>query len=277
MDVFDEHVYPDNSTLPPSMPHAGTTIAAGDYAKLVAALGSAFYGTAQRGSTLPILYGEFGIETTIPPEKAGAYSGAETAKTVDPETQAAYYVQALKLALCQPNVLGLLNFHVTDESDLGGWQSGPFYADGTPKPSFRAIRDAIAAARAGTLARCPDQAAPTVSLQVANGTVTVGAADDVGVGMVQLLVDGKVAAVDYTAPYVFPQPAKAGYVLHARAVDAAGNVGSATTVVGVRALTGARGAIRSGPGGTFTWTAPKTGQVTFRARRPVRVDLGPWR
>lgn len=51
MDVFDQHVYPDNSTLPPSMRHAGTTIAAADYAKLVALLGKAFDGTAQRGST----------------------------------------------------------------------------------------------------------------------------------------------------------------------------------------------------------------------------------
>jgi hypothetical protein len=76
---------------------------------------------------------------------------------------------------------------------------------------------------------------------------------------------------------VFPRPAKGGHVLQARAVDAAGNVGTATTVVGVRTLSGARGAIRSGPGGTFAWKAPKTGQVTFDARRPLRVDLGPWR
>jgi hypothetical protein len=277
MDVFDEHVYADNSTLPPSMPHAGTAIAAGDYGKLVALLGKAFDGTAQRGSTLPILYGEFGVEAAIPAAKAGAYTGTETAKTVDEATQAAYYVQALKLALCQPNVIGLLNFHVTDESSLAGWQSGPFYADGTPKSSFQAIHDAIAYARAGTLTHCPDQTAPTVTLQVSNGTATVAATDDVGVGQVQLLVNGKVADVDYTAPYVFPLPKRAGYVLQARAVDAAGNVGTASTVVGVRTLSGSRGTLAAGPAGTFSWQAPRTGTVTFSSPWTLQVDLGGWR
>jgi hypothetical protein len=277
MDVFDEHVYPDNSTLPPSMQHTGTTIAAADYGKLVSLLGRAFDGTAQRGSTLPILYGEFGIESTIPAAKAGSYSGTEAAKAVDEATQAAYYVQALKLALCQPNVIGLLNFHVTDESNLAGWQSGPFYADGTPKTSFQAIHDAIAYARAGTLTHCPDRAPPAVTIQVGNGTVAVAATDDVGVGAVQLLVDGKVADVDYTAPYVFPLPKRSGYVLQARAVDAAGNAGTASTVVGVRTLSGARGKLTGGPAGTFTWKATRSGQVTFRAPRALQVDLGGWR
>jgi hypothetical protein len=279
MDVFDEHIYPDNSTLPPSMPHTGPTIAEGDYPKLVALLGKAFDGTAQKGSTLPILYGEFGIQSAIPAAKAGAYSDSETAKTVDEATQGAYYVEALKLALCQPNVIGILNFHVSDESSLAGWQSGPFYADGTPKESFQTFHDAIANAHAGTLTSCPDQTAPTVTMQVGNGVVTAGATDDVGVGAVQLLVDGRQVDVDYTAPYTFhwQAPKQGGAVLQVRALDAAGNVGTATTVVGVRTLTGLRGRLVTGPGGTFSWTAPKSGQVTFSATRSLQVDVGGWR
>ena len=80
MDVFDEHVYADTSALPPSMPHTGTTIAEGDYTKLVALLGKAFDGTAQRGSKLPIFYGEYGVETTIPADKAHLYTGSENAE-----------------------------------------------------------------------------------------------------------------------------------------------------------------------------------------------------
>jgi hypothetical protein len=279
MDVFDMHVYADNSTLPPSMPHTGTAIAAGDYPKLVSLLGKAFDGTGQKGSTLPILYGEFGVESAIPAAKAGAYTGSETAKTVDEATQAAYYIQALKLALCQPNVVGLLDFHVSDESNLAGWQSGPFYADGTPKSSFQAIHDAIAYARAGTLTKCPDRKAPTVTLQVGNGTITAGASDDVGVGAVQLLVDGRQAGVDYAAPYEFrwTQPTSGGAVVQVRAVDAAGNVGTASTTVGVRTLSGSRGSLAAGPGGTFRWKAPKSGQVTFLAPRTLQVYAGPWR
>ena len=278
MDVFDEHVYPDNSTLPPSMQHTGGTIAAGDYAKPAALLCMPLDGTAQAGSTPPILYGEFWIESAIPAAKAGLYSAGETAKTVDEATQGAYYVQALKLALCEPNVIGILNFHVSDEASLAGWQSGPFYADGTAKASFQAFHDAIAAAHAGTLTSCPDQTAPTVTLQVGNGVVTAGAADDVGVGAVQLLVDGRQVDVDYTAPYTFPwKPKRGGAVLQVRAVDAAGNVAVATAVTGVRQLSGAHGKLVAGPGGTFTWKAPKPGQVTFSASRALQVYAGPWR
>jgi hypothetical protein len=242
MDVFDQHVYADNSSLPPSMPHAaGTTIAQGDYAKLVALLGAAFDGTVQRGSNLPILYGEFGVETRIPSEKTGSYSGVEPPSTgvVDEDTQARYYTEAFKLALCQPNVIGILVFHVTDERALGAWQSGPFYADGTPKSSLEAIRQAATAAQSGTLASCPDRTAPAVTISgPLDGAVSGVATDDIGVGQVQLVVNGTVAGVKYSAPYTFDwRPAKAGrYVLELRATDAGGNVGRASlTLTAVRA------------------------------------------
>src|SRR4051794_3862249 len=236
MDVFDEHVYADNSPLPPSMPHIGTAIATADYPKLVALLGKAFDGTAQKGSTLPILYGEFGVEAVVPAAKASLYSGTEPAKAVDEATQARYYVEALKLAYCAPNVIGFLNFHVVDERSLNGFQSGPFYADGSPKSSFQVLHDAIAAAHAGTLASCPDTTAPGVTMQLGNGSVSANATDDVGVGEVQLVVNGTVVASDYTAPYTFTwaRPKNGGYVVQVRALDAAGNIGIATTAGGVR-------------------------------------------
>ena len=61
--------------------------------KLVALLGTAFDGTAQHGTSLPILYDEFGIETTVPAAKASLYTGTEPATTrpVDEATQAQMY------------------------------------------------------------------------------------------------------------------------------------------------------------------------------------------
>src|SRR5258706_5052135 len=115
------------------MPHTGTPLVEGDYTRLVALLGKAFDGTAQRGSKLPIFYGEYGVETTVPADKAHLYAGSETQKTVDEARQARYYAEAFRLALCQPNVIGIMVFHVADETALGAWQSGPFYSDGTPK------------------------------------------------------------------------------------------------------------------------------------------------
>jgi hypothetical protein len=219
--------------MPPSMPHASTTIAEGDYVKLVALLGKAFDGTAQRGSKLPIIYGEYGVESAVPAGKAAVYSGTETARTVDEATQARYYAESFRLALCQPNVIAIMVFHTVDESALGAWQSGPYYADRTPKSSLPAIRDAALAARAGNAASCPDRTPPAVAIGTSSGTVSAAASDGVGVGKVSLIVDGSLAGVRYAGPYAFSwRPARPGvYRLEVRAVDAAGNVGRTTVVV----------------------------------------------
>ena len=260
MDVFDEHVYADTSALPPSMPHAGSTIAEGDYTKLVALLGKAFNGTAQRGSTLPIFYGEYGVETAIPADKARLYTGAENQKTVDEATQGRYYAEAFRLALCQPNVIGIMVFHVVDESALGAWESGPFYADGTPKSDVPAIHAAALAARAGSAAKCPDRTPPAVAVSTTNGVVTAAASDGVGVGKVSLFVNGRLAGVRYAAPYAFAwAPTHKGrYALEVRAADAAGNVGRKS--VTVAAAHGRRGEAATPTGWLFTQRPPKRGR-----------------
>jgi hypothetical protein len=158
MDMFGFHPYTDNSSQPPTFEHPNTTtVAIADYGKLVRLLGQAFDGTQQRGSTLPILYDEFGIESVIPAAKASLYSGNEptTTRPVDERTQGDYYRQALALAFCQPNVRGILMFHTVDEPGLPAWQSGLFYADGTAKSSLPATRTAIGMVRRGIIARCP--------------------------------------------------------------------------------------------------------------------------
>ncbi len=157
MDSFGIHPYQDNSSTPPSFAHPlNSTIAIADYDKLVKLLGQAFDGTAQPGSTLPIFYGEFGVETIIPPEKAALYTGVEPAsvRPVDNATQAAYYREALAMAFCQPNVKTFLFFHAVDESNLDRWQSGTYYVDGTPKPSAAAVAQATRDTRGGVIARC---------------------------------------------------------------------------------------------------------------------------
>ena len=55
--------------------------------------------------------------------------------------QADYYRQAVEIACSQPTVEGLYIFHVWDEPDLLGWQSGLYYADQTPKSSRDAFAD----------------------------------------------------------------------------------------------------------------------------------------
>jgi hypothetical protein len=175
MDAFAFHPYEDNSSIAPidgTHPNT-TTIALADYDKLVAVLGDAFGGTPQRGTTLPIVYDEFGVESRIPPAKASLYTGTEpaTTKPVDERTQAAYYRQAIELAFCQPTVQGLFLFHTRDETSLAAWQSGVYYADGTPKSSLAPVRQAIEEARRGVIAYCPGlQLRPHPTLRVLSST-----------------------------------------------------------------------------------------------------------
>jgi hypothetical protein len=165
MDAFAMHPYPEKSAMPPSIAHPkSTTIGFADYPKLVKTLREAFDGTAQPGSTLPIVYDEFGVQTKIPRSKARSYTNLGTTvaqDAVSEATQADYYRQALMLSYCQPNVVGLLIFHVSDESNANAWQSGLFYADDTPKSSVRAMRLAAEAAADGSLSGCSGATAPT--------------------------------------------------------------------------------------------------------------------
>jgi hypothetical protein len=157
MDAFVLHPYLDSSRQAPDFQHPhSTSIGLGDYDKLRALLGQAFDGTAQPGSTLPILYGEFGVQTRIFGAKLRDYSNEAAAHpdAVSESYQAASYRSALALATCQPDVVGLLFLHVSDEQNLAAWQSGVFYADDTPKSSLPAVHDAVQAAEAGTLTPC---------------------------------------------------------------------------------------------------------------------------
>ena len=158
MDAFAIHPFPDNSSQPPSTPHPrSTSIGVADYGKLVALLGRAFDGTRQRGSTLPIYYGEFGIESVPPAEKAALYTGnePETTRPVDERTQGAYYRQAIELSFCQRNVRGVFLFLSVDEPSRPGWQSGLYYPDRTAKTSLAAVRQAARQTRGGVVVRCP--------------------------------------------------------------------------------------------------------------------------
>ncbi|HEY0416297.1 MAG TPA: hypothetical protein VGC78_07915 [Gaiellaceae bacterium] len=146
MDALSLHPYGETPRVPPTLRHPhSTSLGIADYEKVRELLGRAFGGTAQDGRDLPIVYGEYGVETRIPPAKAALYSGSEVVEAVPEQTQARYYRSALELAACQPTVELLLFFHVQDEPRLEGLQSGTRYADGSPKTSMAPVRAAIRA------------------------------------------------------------------------------------------------------------------------------------
>ena len=126
------------------------------------ALGNAFRGTAQpvpgQGSTR-IWYLAQGYQTTPDAGRTG-FTGTET----DPDPLPSWSPQeasdqatgpgldqpmqledAIRVAYCQPAVGAYFNFHLYDERDLTGWQSGVFWPDGQPKAAYQALRQATAA------------------------------------------------------------------------------------------------------------------------------------
>lgn len=157
-DTVGHHAYGTNSAEPPATDHPGSTIAEGDYADLMEALSEAFSGTAQAvpGACVEerctfIWYLEMGFQTTVIPEKLPVYTGEENVETIPPEEQSAQFERAVELAYCQPFVRGFFNFLLWDEASLEGWQSGPFWADRTPKPSYEGLKQVIADATAGRI------------------------------------------------------------------------------------------------------------------------------
>jgi hypothetical protein len=158
MDAFAFHPYMEASHSSPATAHPrNTTITIADYPKLVALLDEAFHGTAQHGERLPIYYTEFGVQTRIPAAKRRFYVDLDSPARTDAvpfELQASYYRRALELAYCQPTVRGLFVFHTFDEPGLGGWQSGLYFADRTPKPNLPAFKRAVADLRNGRFPRC---------------------------------------------------------------------------------------------------------------------------
>ena len=158
MDAFAIHPYMQASNVSPTAAHPkNTSITLADYPKLAALLEEAFGGTAQAGERLPVYYTEFGVQTAVPRPKLRFYVDRDSPARTDSvgfAVQAAYYRRALALAYCQPTVRGLFVFHTFDEPGLGGWQSGLYFADRTPKPSLAGFKRAVSDLRNDKLTRC---------------------------------------------------------------------------------------------------------------------------
>jgi hypothetical protein len=169
-DTFGYIPHPADSTERPWTKHPGASaISLGDYDVLMSTLTTAFRGTAQpvpgQGAT-KIWYLAQGYQTPPDPAKSSLYSGTETDtapvsawSSEEANDQGAgpgldqpvQLSDAIATAYCQPNVGAYFNFHITDERDLAGWQSGVYWADGTPKAAYQALRNVTGAVNARTI------------------------------------------------------------------------------------------------------------------------------
>jgi hypothetical protein len=75
---------------------------------------------------------------------ASSYYGRENVPVTDEATQAAIYGELVRRLSCDPSVTDLLFLHLVDETDLSGFQSGLERADGSHRPSYDVVKQAIA-------------------------------------------------------------------------------------------------------------------------------------
>jgi hypothetical protein len=151
MDSLAYHPYPASSLNRTSTTQGWPSAGVADLSRIKQAVWDAFHDTAQTtfetGLTMKIT--EIGWQVAVGGAAAAAYRGAENVRTTDEATQAQIYAQLVRELSCDPAVTDVLFFHLVDESDLRGFQSGMIRADGSVRPSYAAVRSAIAASAGG--------------------------------------------------------------------------------------------------------------------------------
>ena len=180
-DEWGLHAYPNSPSDPLSRGFPWPNIGLPNLARLKQALWDAFAGTGQPtfGATYtpghalaamlqPKIYiGETGWQTRVPASSRQAYYGEETVQATTDEFQAETYSQIVRTSSCDPAVSTVMFLMLVDEPDLARMQTGLVRADGTRRPSFAAVKRAIADT-GGRCSRRPANWKPTKSVVGAN-------------------------------------------------------------------------------------------------------------
>jgi hypothetical protein len=154
MDELGFHPYPNQNNDPPLKGYPWPKAGIPNLDRIKQAAWDAFNGTAQpvfaeRGKPAPpnalkLDLDETGWQVAIPPSLAQFYTGKENVVPIDEGTQAQYYSDIIRFVSCDPDVRSLSFFHLVDERDLDRWQSGLMRIDDSKRPSYAAVKAAIA-------------------------------------------------------------------------------------------------------------------------------------
>jgi Cellulase (glycosyl hydrolase family 5) len=173
MDGLDFHPYPVPQSLPFSKGYADPDDASvANLPRIYQAFYDGFNGSPQRtigqqkGGGLPLSLNEMGIQTNTVGQPG--YTGVEVSANAaggmvgqfaTQAYQATYYREMLALLACDPNVRVINIFHLVDEPDLPGWQSGLYWV-GTTMPVAKQSAAAVASWITITGGRCQGKLTP---------------------------------------------------------------------------------------------------------------------
>lgn len=185
MDALAVHPYPNPNAKPQPAPDDAGYQDRGFYGipqldRVKQAAYDAFSGTSQPTPVngLRLLIDEVGYQSDT--SSASGYTGTETSPAVTDDQQAAYHARIVSLYACDPLVESVLFFHLIDEAQRnpdatsGGWQSGIERPDGTPKPSYAAVKAAIAQGCTGSITAWTPGAAGSAAATAGARTTTAG-------------------------------------------------------------------------------------------------------
>ena len=174
MDELGFHPYPNQNNDPPLKGYPWPKAGFPNLDRLKQAVWDAFNGTAQplfaeRGRPAPaqalkLDLDETGWQVAIPASLQSLYTGKESVTPIDETTQAQYYSDIVRFVSCDPDVRSLSFFHLIDEQDLDRWQSGLMRRDDSKRPSYTAVKNAIAQTQ-GRCALTPPGWAHTTTVQ----------------------------------------------------------------------------------------------------------------
>ena len=145
MDELGFHPYPQSDRHSVRVGHRWPRAGMVNLARVKQAVWDAFAGTAQptveQGLRLRI--DEIGWQVRIPARLRRLYHGRESAAVTTERAQARNYAELVRLAACDPSVSGLYLLYLTDERNLERFQSGLLRADGSRRPAYAAVQQAI--------------------------------------------------------------------------------------------------------------------------------------
>jgi hypothetical protein len=155
MDELAFHPYPPPQQGAPPIHYAWPTAGLANLDRIKQAVWDAFNGTAQPTFAEPSVktatplrfdLDEVGWQVSPLPSLVSMYTGVETPtlRPVSEQTQADYYSQIIRSLACDPSVRMLNFFLLVDEPNLAHWQSGLERLDGSHRPSYDSVKQAIA-------------------------------------------------------------------------------------------------------------------------------------